>query len=310
MDPFYYHNPGTRVNVNTNRNNDSVETGKELPLLVQSEIPSASTMLIDSANRYSGNSADFRVKMNTVMRPRYYQMKRIVLPKIPNVNANNNSITIVHDDGTFTIALDNGIYNTTTLANELTSKINAGLATLISNDSVTTTYNTNTRNFTIISVTPANWYFLDTSTFIIRGLNLAGFIGYPAGTALTVSSHSSGIAGMLYCKYISISSQMLTQYSYSSSITSNPTNRPQLVGVADMTSIYSAADFDVSVPYSGVYNAIDVWAPNISAMSSQKCSFSDIDFLVQDEYGLPINLALDIGITSSLSIVMIFNISF
>lgn len=310
MDPFYYHNPGARVNINTNRNNDSVETGRELPLLIQAEQPSAATMLVDSANRYSGNSADFRVKMNTVLRPRYYQMKRIVLPKIPNVNANNNTITIVHTDGTFTVTLTNGIYNTTTLANELTSKINAGLAALLSIDTVTTTYNTNTRNFTVTSTNSYNWYFVDTSTFITRGINLTGFIGYPIGTPLTVSSHSSGIAGMLYCKYISISSQMLTQYSYSSSITSNPANRPQLVGVADMTSIYSAADFDVSVPYSGVYNAIDVWAPNIAAMSSQKSSFSDLDFLVQDEYGLPLNLALDIGITSSLSIVMIFNISF
>lgn len=304
------HNPGARVTLNGNRSKDTIETGQELPYLVQIETPSSCTVLIDSADRYTGDAADFRVRINPVVRPRYMQMKRFVLPKLPNVNANNNTISIHHADGDFTVTLTPGIYNTTTLANELTTRINAGLAGIVSADTVTTTYNPLTRNFTTTSVTPLNWYFINTSSFITRGQNLAGFSGFPVGTALTVSTHSSGIAGMLYCKYVTISSQMLTQHAYATSLLSNPLQKPQLVAVVDVTSIYSPADFDVSVPYSGVYTALDVWAPKISVMNHQRSTYSDLDFTIRDEYGFLLSQALDIGITSTLSSVMLYELSF
>lgn len=303
------------VTLQTNRTNPRIETGEDLPPIIQTEKSSSVTVLIDSNDKYTGTEANFRVNLGfRVVRPRYIQLKKVIVPKIPNVTANNNTIRLITAQGnTAFFTLAPGIYNTTTLANELTTKINAAFTAAAIIDSVSTSYDPTTRTFTITTVGGTFWFFDSTSTFISYGRYLCGFSGYPAATIPTVSTQYSGIAGMLYTRYLTVASESLTSYSYSSSILSRANQPNDLIGIIDLADLYSAADFDISIPFSGVYKTLQVDGPQLSLLCSQRSMNEDIDIRVSDGYGLFLDSALNLGApygSNTLAIILIFDLQF
>ena len=299
----------TSVNILPNRTRTSIQDGSELPLLIQTENPSSITLLIDSSDRVYGSDGNFRVNLNyNIPRPRYLQLKRMVVPKLPNVTSLNNTIQINHDLGytsSFTIPV--GMYNTTSMSNALVSAINAAFAATPIADTVTVTYSQLSRNFTITSVGGYKWYFDSACSFITRGQSLCGFSGGSGVPAITGSiTQVSGVAGMLYTRYLVVCSDTICQYAYASSVLSSVKQPRNVIGVVDLAGMYDVYDFDVSVPYSGIYKNIEVNGPVLCQISSERSLRSEIDFEIYDSYGSSLSESLSsIGVnTLGLSLII------
>jgi hypothetical protein len=303
------------VGIASNRADPKIESGENLPCLFQMESPSSVNMLIDSKDRTNGNDARFQVDLKyRLPRPRYVTLKKVIIPKIPNVTSLNNGIRINHEKGlTDTFYIPPGIYNTTDLANTLTAVINAAFAAVGILDTVTTTYSVITRSFSIQSVSPFYFFIIDTSTFILRGEFLVPFASQPITDVPSSSVVYSGIAGMLYTRYLTISSDSLTQNSFSSSILSRVGQPNNIIGLVDIADIYTADDFDVSKPFTSLYRTLDVDGPKLSVMTGARTLNSNIDITITDGYGYCLEEALNLGPPfpeNKLGLVLMFIIDF
>ena len=285
------------VQVLPNRREHSIQTGASLPPLFQVESGNSVTLMVDSKDRKFGTEANFIVDLGyRLAAPRYLHLQKITIPKIPNVTPLNNQIQIKHALGTTAVfTIPPGIYNTTTLANALTAAINAGFAAVPIVDTVTTTYDPTSRTFLISSVGFEYWFFVDTCSFITRGKVLCGFTGYPVATAVSISTQYSGIAGMLYCRYLSVSSRSVCTYAEASSASSTTILPGSVIGLVDMAGIYTSEDFDVGVQFSGVYKTLNVDGPNIQQLSSDQTLRQDLDFMIVDSYGSVLDDVLNLG---------------
>lgn len=297
------------VNIIGNRGNEYIRNGQELPFLVQTESPSSVTLLVDSTGRYNGTPCNFRVMLNNnVPRPRYLQLQRAVIPKLPNVTKFNNTLRINLSNGSntgnFTIPV--GMYNTTSMCNVLAAAINDAYVAAGIVDSVTVTYSQLSRNFTITPVS-LGLAFDDNCSFIKYGQSLCGFSGYSVTGYM--NPLSSGLAGMLYCRYLVVTSVALCQFAYAYSVVTNPQNPSRVIGVIDLAGMYDVYDFDVSVPYSGIYKNMEANGPILFQINGSMMLLGDLDFTITDAYGHSLDDVLDNGVVSTLGVSLIMNIT-
>lgn len=303
------------VQVLTNQQSDRIKKGEELPFLTQVETGSSVSILVDSKDRISGTPSNFRASFRSrIPRVRYIQLEKVIIPKIPNVNPNNYSLQIKHALGTTAVFnLPSGIYSTTALSNQLTNSINAAFVTAGIADTVTTVYNQNTRTFTISSVGLQNMFIVNSCSFITRGQWLVPFASQPITDVPSSPTIQSGIASMLYSRYLTVASQAANLYSFASSITTRASQPNQLVGIVNICEIYTDADFDISIPYTSVYKTLPVNGCKISVLNTQRSLFEEIDLSIADEYGTQLDTAFDLGAgypTSVLGMVFLFDCSF
>ena len=302
----------TSVNIITNRNNEFVRNGQELPFLVQTESPSSVTLLVDSSSRFYGTPCDFRVALNVnIPRPRYLQFQKAVIPKLPNVTKYNNTLNIHFDNGVISgytgdFTLPVGMYNTTSMCNALALAIDDALMGAGVADTAVVTYSQLSRNFTI-SFLSMGFAFADDCTFITRGESLCGFQGETQTGML--ASQSSGLSGMLYCRYLVVCSNVLCQYAYASSVVTNPKNPYNVIGIIDLAGMYDVYDFDVTVPYSGIYKNMPVDGPILFQVNSSLMLPNELDFTIYDSYGNILDGALNNGFVSTLGVSLTMNIS-
>lgn len=284
----------------SNRTDESIETGARWPCLVQIEYPSSVQLLFDSKDRInpSDDPWNFTVDLTTnLTRARSVQCVRAIVPKIPNVTVFNNTLIIKHQGGTtsaFTLPV--AFYNTTSLANALTSAINAAFVAAAIVDTVVTSFDAVTNTFSITSTGGLDFFIVDNCSFITRGTFLAPFESEPLANAPSKSTIYSGPVGMVYSRYITVHSPTLNQYSYSDSLTSSFTQQSDIVCILDISSIEDPVDFDATVPYGGAYKTITTSdAPIISVTNGQKNFHNVQSFFCLDEWGSPVQDIMNLG---------------
>jgi hypothetical protein len=290
------------------------------PPLMSVEENSKALLLVDSSDRVAGTSPfDFSVDLlSSLPRVRYLTLKKITLPQVNNIHSGNNSLRIKSSLGTTNIiTLDPGFYNTSTLANELTSKINAQFVVDAIADTVTTVFDPIQRNFSISSVGGNNMFIIgdDSTTLIQYGEHLVPFESEPEANVPSSSVIYSGVAAMLPSRYFLITSSALTKNQYQRSIISSSTRQlGNLIAVVDLCNLYTPQDFDIGVPYTGVYQTVDVDGTRLSLMNSQDGLERLIDFQILDGYKRDVasfyNLQAPAPTTTKLSVVMNFEISY
>jgi hypothetical protein len=241
-------------------------------------------------------------------------LEKVVIPKIPNVNPNNNTMQIKHVLGT-TASFDipPGIYNTTTLSNEMTNAINDAFVAAGIADTVTVVYDPMTRTFSIASVNVLAFFIVNTCTFITRGKWLTPFESEPLANVPSKTTVYSGLSSMLYSRYLTIASNTINQYAFGTSATTTPIQPVNLIAIINLCEIYTDADFDVSVPFTAVFRTLPADGCRVSIMNSQRSMFDEVDILIQDEYGIVLENALDLGApypTSSIGMVLSFQCYF
>ena len=269
-----------------------------LPQMV-SEDPQSINFVIDGQNRINGDPFDFTVNMGSnLFRSRTAQVKRTQLPQINNVNDNNNTIVWRWEFslGTYilvTTVLKNGFYDTTSLANELTQKLTASFLALGVVGALpvwVVSFDPSTNFFTIsftVNAAPSKFYIVSSSSFIVRGLNLAlfpSFVDQGAGSAPSAMSDTyiSGAAGMLYTRFVSLHSDALNQFSFAETRTSSVVRNSNMISVIGVSgTLINATGF------GGTYiPGAAAGAPVISVLNPQRQLQKFLDFRVYDEYNI------------------------
>ena len=120
------------VRIAGNRTDPDIESGMTKPPLFCIEKSDSVNILLDakdSINLSQDNPFNFHIDLRTnLYRCRSIRVSKVICPKINNITPFNNQIVIKHQLGTSgTITITPGLYNTTTLSNEITKQINAQL---------------------------------------------------------------------------------------------------------------------------------------------------------------------------------------
>ncbi len=301
----------------SNRQRSSIESGSEMPCLVQTEQNDTSVLLIDSKDRIQGNASSFYIDLGyQLSKGRYMTLKRVIVPKIPNITPNNNQIQLRSGaTSTAVLTIPVGLYNTTTLANTLTSVINTGFLAAGIIDTVTVNFDSVSRTFSLTSVNGIPLAISSTCSFIRYGLSLCPFESQDLTVAPTKTTLRSTLAGMLYSRYLTVSSDTLTQYSLGDSILSSATQPPSIMGVVDLIDLYNSDDFDITSVYTGVYRAIDInTGVRMRIMNGSRSIPNQIDIDLKDMYGFGLESSIQLGspwpVDTSTSITLIFEVAY
>ncbi len=275
-------------------NHDEIELtdGKIRPARVRNTKCDRILFLADSRQRTAGSAFKFQI---TGYRPIYGQscyISRVMLPKLPNINPNDNTLQITNANGTFTILLPTGYYNQISLVNIL----DAGLNAAGTGDVFTVTYN-NTNKTINVTAAALPFYFVAGTSFDLYGINVAHWDSFPAGSdpALVGSlSQNSSILGLVYTRYVTITSDRLC---------ANPMDIPRLsngktnvVAVISVAEHFQSSDYDATGTFNGVILVDQSFNDSaVLRIAAQKKDLTLIDYMVQDEFGYTLDLALNLG---------------
>jgi len=287
---------------------EGVKNGSYRPQRVTAEAPQTAIYTCDAKDRTEGsNGFNFAVACGAdITRARSVKLTKALLPKLPTINPNNNVLRLRWTgDGVvppsnlpFPVEMRYGYYNQVSLATEFKRAIDTTLADLGIVDTVSVVFDATTKTFTMTSNVGNNWYIASESTFAIRGINVAKFTYVGDGTGPGVSgsvSHTSSPVGLIYSRYVNIFSNRLTENVYTSSRTSAGAN-PSIIGSMAIVNDYNATDFDSTGVFTGnlISDVLAEGSPTMNVAHNQK-SVNRIDFLFEDEFGLPLNTSLDFG---------------
>ena len=249
--------------------------------------------LIDSSQRISGTPLDFVAQCGMPISGLTVEITRVQLPKLPNVTQFNNTATIVSTVGTFSINIPIGFYNPISLVNAIKTAFDAAFVTL---DTFTVLYNTTNKTISIASNNALPWYFVDTSPFIVRGANLTGFQGAPAGSDPTVVgdiTNYSGILGMCYTRYVRIRSRILCRFARESSRASAQITN--VVACVSLANYYNPTDYDLSGAFSGAIITDHSTDSSSICNLAAKTQLNEVDIRIEDEFGTSLQDVLYLG---------------
>jgi len=257
------------------------------PPLMSIEENSTSPMLIDSSDRISGDQFNFTCDLGSaVNRVRYVVLRSIMVPKISNCHLGNNSFSIKHQAIiTGPINIPVGFYNTTTISNALTQVINAAFVSSGVVDTVTTSFDSLTRSFSISSVGGLNFFIIsdDGLNLITYGKHFIPFASEPSANVPSSPIVYSSTASMLPTRYFILQSRSLFQWQYGRSIiSSTDVQVSNAFAIIDLANMYTGDDFSISIPYTGIYTSINVDGDRMSSLNHTNILNRFIDISIKD----------------------------
>lgn len=285
------------------RNFQEMTKGNLRPIYVTSLPCDTSLITVNSRDRISGTNYNFTVNLYTPLnRPLKAQVTKASIPKIPNINANNNVFIIEHElyVGDIRAVFPIGYYNQNSLVTVMQNTINTALSDLSIADTFTVDFDTTNKTLSITSGGGYKWFISDASSFYKYGFNVANFKAFPSSSpaggtgGIGETAWYSGNAGLLYSRYVAISSNTLSSHAYDPSRTSRGLNNT--VATISLVNQYDAADFSVNGVYEG--NLILESATEVSSIMNVAQSGSylqTIDFALTDEFGFDLASSLTLG---------------
>lgn len=275
-------------------NTQKMKRGDCRPALVRTMPNDSIVAIVDSKQRLGGTDYDFSASFQKpISKPLSVQITRVSIPKLPNINAVDNSFTVVHELGTYTFVINPGYYNQVSLVTALTT----GFNTAIAGDLFTINFNTLNKTLSIGSSNGYKWFFSSDCSFIVYGSNVANFNAFAASSNPAVVGsiiQYSGPAGLFYSRYVAVRSNALIKYAIevprsSSGISNN-------IAVLSMVNAFKESDFSVNNVYQGsiiLESTQEVSCVLNTAQSGN--SMTVVDFLLVDEYGFNLLRSLDLG---------------
>lgn len=265
-------------------------SGRFPPQRIRIEPTDSVNILIRSEDRRHGNDFDFTIDLiASTAHIRKIQLSKFMGPLLPQVNQNNKYLTIVHADGTITTTLTEGYYSVQSFVNMLQSALTVSWSSLGAGNIVTVSYNIERRSISVVDNNGEQWYFASESTFILYGRNVVKFPSKPIGSPLTSNITESQSLGMIYSRFLILTSNRLTedQKTYSTISGKGPSN---IVSIIDLSSQYSAAQFAVSSSFPGTEIVADTlaYSPRINVLNRNK-ALKLIDLTLDDEFGFKVS---------------------
>jgi len=289
----------------SNAPDEDFQTGRTKAPIITIERPQSVDVLLDSKDRVIAspdNPFDFRASLNSnLYRSRFMRIKKTVLPKAPNINKQNNILRIISGADVVTnLTIPIGFYTPVSLANEI--QLNA-TANVPGGINFTCVYDDLTKTMHLTSAGVAPDFFISSLTnFVTRGKHLVPFQTHDetaAGNTVALIGSTdvrSGIANMLYCRYVYLCSESFNAFSFSVSRTSNPRLNEDVLDIVDLTNTYSDSDWAGSSSAVPGYHMIESpRAPTISLRNPQRNLNPQIDAYILDEYGDNYNELFDLG---------------
>jgi hypothetical protein len=306
----------THVKIVGNAVDEDFQTGRTKAPVFTCENPQSVNLLVDSRSRLNlelnKNPFDFRVTINSnLYRSRFVKVRKVIVPKIPNINPNNNEFCVTAASSippflalVYKVTIPTGYYTTSTFANVLAALLSAvvaegTIAFIVTFNPINKTFNISTSNASL-----NNLFFISSNcSFIRRGANMVPFQAYDENDSLNYNlstvgafSFNSSMACMLYSRYLFLASEAFNTFSYAVSRTSDEKITDDIIAVADISSTYFAEDWDVGRPFAGLCRQVETpESPYISLRNPQRNLNALADFYVLDEFGTNLGAAFDLG---------------
>lgn len=267
---------------------------------VTSQDPESCIAIADGKDRVAGtNGCSFTVDFRgEITRGRICRVSKVIMPKLPTINPKNNSITIRHslDGGTpITFTLPNGWKNQVSLVNDLKLAFDTACAGLP--DTFAVNYDSATHVISITSNGGNTWFFSNTCTFILYGIDVAGFSGLAVASdpavVGAVTQYSSS-ASFIYSRYVNVYSNALSRYVRTQSRTS--TGDLSLIAGISVVEDLQASDFDTSGLFTGssVTEVTSTDAPR-NSFNLKYGVLRYVDFELRDQFGFPVYDVINIS---------------
>lgn len=273
---------------------NNMVSGRFPPQRVKAELTDSVNILVRSEDKMVGNNYDFQVDLLTSsVHIRKIQLAKIITPLLPQINNVNKSVTIVHQDGNVTFDLVEGFYSVQALANMMQDTFLVAWQLLDPANSCTVSYDIERRSISITDDLSKSFYLLRGCPFEKFG---KGVVQLPSESLPAVPSSAeleSTALGMIYSRFLILSSSRLTEDQKSFSIVSDlgPSN---IIAIVDIASKYSEGQFAVSTSFPGSTFVIDTldYAPRINLLNRNK-ALKVVDFQLSDEFGNNVSLLSD-----------------
>lgn len=266
--------------------------------------PSSALLIIDGRQRIAGTPNNFVVDLKgQIEGVNHVRLVRAIAPKLPTINSKNDTIALKVDNGGIiwgpVTQLNHGYYNQVSFINELQRAfIQLGNQ---SNVSFKIGYDPRDTSITIQCNGGHKFFFVDSCSFIRYGINVAHFASFPFSSTVSVvgsvDQHSSHV-GMIYSRYMVVTSDALTQNEIASSRGGYFTNQ-NLIGCISLTKHY---DYNTEGRFDGTFMTEDVEldTPLIRFYKTGREPLpSQIDLRIKDEFGFDIDEVLDITVLSA-----------
>lgn len=271
--------------------------GRLKPIRVRSTPCDRILFLCDSHQRISGTPFDFVVSSYKPLTPQSCYVSKVQLPKIPNINALNNTVVFYTEldplnPKSFTIPI--GYYNQVSLINALKLGFDTAATGV---DTYAIAFASNNKTVSIESNNAAKFYISNDCPFSVRGINVCHFDGYSAGSDPAIVGSSkiySSIVGLCYTRYVTIRSNRLCQNAVATPMSSS--GRTNIVALVSVAEYFNPSDFDASGAFTGSILAdstIDSSA--VLNLAFNRCDFDACDFQLEDEFGYNLSSSFSLG---------------
>jgi len=291
----------------SNAQDEDFQTGRTKPPVTTIEHPQSINVVIDSRNRLdesvNSNPFNFRVTLSSnIYRSRFTQVKKVIIPRIPNITQNNNVLVVFVDlsgglnvPTKLTARLPAGYYTTSSICNTLASTLSSFLP---SPEVFVCVFDNLTQSFQLSCT--VNFFISSNCNFVTRGLNFVPFLSFDENVGGLAEYGKrdiySGISCLHYTRYVFLCSESMNNFSYANSRTSDPRINEDIIAVVDVEDLYSQFGI-ISSPLSLACKTISTAheAPIISLRNTQRNLSPEMDCYVLDEYGSDLNEAFYFG---------------
>jgi hypothetical protein len=293
-----------QVKIISNAADEDFQTGRTKAPVFTDEDPQSVNVLLDSKNRtdinLQTNPFDFRSNINSnLFRSRFMRVRKVIFPKPCNITINNNVFELQYGpDTAVSVTIPVGFYNTVNFANALTNLLNIATPGIF----WTLPFDATTRTFKLSNLPATPFYISSAATCLFNrwGKNFAQFQAFDPVTSTVAGQGAlfwnSGVAGMLFTRYVLIASIALNTFSVADTRTNDVAINEDLIAIVDMTNLYSEADWAVGTPFAGGYHTVETpEAPHISLRNPQRNLTPEIDLYVLDEFGFNLNDCFNLG---------------
>ncbi len=253
---------------------------------------------IDSNKKEFGTNFDFTAKVDPGMRDaQTAYVSRVMIPKLPNINYNNNNVVIVSELGTYSGYIPPGYYNQVSLVNALSLVLNTESAGV---NNFIVSYNSSNKTISVEATAGSSpaalFFFASNSSFIGYGINVVPFNSFPLSSDPAVVGsliQRSGLLGLIYSRYVTLVSNRLC---------SNPVAAPRssvrnnVISAISVAQHFDPQDYDPSGVFTGAI-MVDQSTSDSSVLrvADNGKDLSVIDFAMYDEFGNPLAWAFDYG---------------
>jgi hypothetical protein len=260
--------------------------GQVRPQRVMAQFQDTAIIQVDSSLKKTGNDFNFIVdflQSNALFRQ--IQLKKVMMPIIPQINDANNVLTLRSTFATVDINLPNGYYNPTSFADMLSDAI--GLVWSTYPATMTVDYSPLTREITLDS--SINFGIHNTCSFARFGKNVVNFPTVTPTELLTESTYVSTSMSMVFTRYVQIDSCELVRHQKGTSLIAGR-GAISVIGYVDLIQAYNVEQWSpTQYVFPGTSASFDVRdAPRINIRESESTP-RIVDFALKDEFGVTLD---------------------